>query len=83
VLSFDCDLSLQGWHNKDIFREAGLDPENPPQTMDEFVAAADAIRDAGYYAFHPAKDALPRKLRRAWMIFYWQRGMTLTGGIKG
>lgn len=62
------------WYNKDIFREAGLDPENPPQTMEEFVAAADAIRDAGYYAFHPAEDALPRKLRRAWMVFFWQLG---------
>jgi multiple sugar transport system substrate-binding protein len=62
------------WYNKDIFREAGLDPENPPQTMEEFVAAADAIRDAGYFAFHPAEDALPRKLRRAWYIFFWQQG---------
>ncbi len=62
------------WYNKDIFREAGLDPESPPQTMDEFVEAANAIRDAGYFAFHPAEDALPRKLRRAWMIFFWQKG---------
>ncbi len=62
------------WYNKDIFEAAGLDPENPPQTMDEFVAAADAIRDAGYIAFHPAEDALPRKLRRAWYIFFWQQG---------
>ncbi|GAB4534877.1 MAG: ABC transporter substrate-binding protein [Anaerolineae bacterium] len=62
------------WYNKDIFREAGLDPEDPPQTMEEFVAAADAIKEAGYYAFHPAEDALPRKLRRAWFVFYWQQG---------
>lgn len=62
------------WYNKEIFREAGLDPNDPPQTMGEFIAAANAIRDAGYYAFHPAEDALPRKLRRAWMIFYWQKG---------
>ncbi len=62
------------WYNKDIFEAAGLDPENPPQTMDEFVAAADAIRDAGFKAFHPAEDALPRKLRRAWYILFWQQG---------
>ncbi len=62
------------WYNRDILSEAGLDPDNPPQTMDEFSAAADAIRDAGYYAFHPAEDALPRKLRRAWYIFFWQQG---------
>ena len=62
------------WYNKDIFEAAGLDPESPPQTMDEFVAAADAIRDAGFKAFHPAEDALPRKLRRAWYILFWQQG---------
>ncbi len=62
------------WYNKDIFEAAGLDPENPPQTMEEFVAAADAIRDAGFIAFHPAEDALPRKLRRAWYILFWQQG---------
>ncbi len=62
------------WYNKDIFEAAGLDPESPPQTMEEFVAAADAIRDAGFKAFHPAEDALPRKLRRAWYILFWQQG---------
>ncbi|MBS1252080.1 MAG: sn-glycerol-3-phosphate-binding periplasmic protein UgpB [Anaerolineales bacterium] len=62
------------WYNRDIFEEAGLDPDSPPQTMEEFIAAADAIRDAGYAAFHPAEDALPRKLRRAWMVFFWQQG---------
>ena len=27
------------YYNKDAFREAGLDPDNPPATWDEFVAA--------------------------------------------
>ncbi|MEM1867671.1 MAG: extracellular solute-binding protein [Thermosphaera sp.] len=62
------------WYNKDIFAAAGLDPENPPRTYEEFVAACEAIKRAGYYAFHPAEDALPRKLRRAWEIFYYQMG---------
>ncbi len=62
------------WYNKDIFRTAGLDPERPPQTFEEFKVACDAIKAAGYYAFHPAEDALPRKLRRAWEIFYYQMG---------
>ena len=48
------------WYNRTIFQEAGLDPDSPPQTMDEVVAASDAIRDAGYYAFHPAEDAPAR-----------------------
>ncbi len=31
------------YYNKDHFREAGLDPENPPQTWDELRAAAMAL----------------------------------------
>jgi sn-glycerol 3-phosphate transport system substrate-binding protein len=33
------------YYNKDMFREAGLDPENPPATWDELVAAAEALTD--------------------------------------
>ncbi|MCR4391931.1 MAG: extracellular solute-binding protein [Candidatus Acetothermia bacterium] len=62
------------WYNKDIFVAAGLDPDKPPQTMGEFMAACEAIKAAGYYAFHPAEDSLPRKLRRAWEIFFYQMG---------
>lgn len=65
------------WYNKDIFVAAGLDPDKPPQTLDEFIAACEAIKAVGYYAFHPAEDALPRKLRRAWEIFFYQRGGAL------
>jgi multiple sugar transport system substrate-binding protein len=36
-------------YNKALFEEAGLDPEAPPQTWDEFLAAAEAI------------DALPNR----------------------
>lgn len=62
------------WYNKDIFAAAGLDPNKPPRTYEEFLAACEAIKRAGFYAFHPAEDALPRKLRRAWEIFYYQMG---------
>src|SRR5690606_3523789 len=31
-------------YNKALFEEAGLDPENPPQTWAEFLAAAEAIQ---------------------------------------
>jgi len=62
------------WYNKDIFKAAGLDPNNPPQTLGDFINACDKIKAAGYYAFHPAEDAAPRKLRRAWYVFYWQMG---------
>lgn len=37
------------YYNKDMFREAGLDPERPPETWDELVDYADrlTVRDAG------------------------------------
>ncbi|MEM8534829.1 MAG: extracellular solute-binding protein [Chloroflexota bacterium] len=31
-------------YNKELFEEAGLDPENPPQTFDAFLDAADQIQ---------------------------------------
>ncbi|MBZ0292696.1 MAG: extracellular solute-binding protein [Anaerolineae bacterium] len=34
-------------YNKELFEEAGLDPENPPATWDEFLSAAEAIDNLG------------------------------------
>lgn len=62
------------YYNKDIFRAAGLDPERPLRTMDEFVRAADAIRDAGFHAFHPGAFGQARWYRRMWYIYLWQKG---------
>lgn len=63
------------WYNRSIFREAGLDPDSPPQTRQEFEDAANAIiENTDAYAFHPAEDSLPRKLRRAWFYLFWQQG---------
>jgi multiple sugar transport system substrate-binding protein len=41
--------SLALFYNKALFEEAGLDPENPPETIEEMVAAAEATtkRDGG------------------------------------
>lgn len=41
--------SLALFYNKDIFEAAGLDPESPPQTLDELLEAAQATveRDGG------------------------------------
>jgi multiple sugar transport system substrate-binding protein len=36
------------FYNADIFREAGLDPENPPTSIDEVSEAAEAITAAGH-----------------------------------
>lgn len=35
------------WYNKALFAEAGLDPERPPQTWDEFLDAVDTLKRAG------------------------------------
>lgn len=35
--------SLALFYNKKLFTEAGLDPNNPPKTLDEYVAAAQKI----------------------------------------
>jgi raffinose/stachyose/melibiose transport system substrate-binding protein len=41
-------LNVEGfWYNKAVFTAAGLDPENPPQTWDELLAACEAIKAIG------------------------------------
>lgn len=39
--------NIQILYNKRLFREAGLDPENPPQTWEEFVEAGRKLREKG------------------------------------
>ncbi|KQZ85113.1 sugar ABC transporter substrate-binding protein [Microbacterium sp. Root166] len=43
VLPFVLDLSMLFW-NKELFAEAGLDPEKAPETLAEFADAAKAIQ---------------------------------------
>ncbi|WP_036319371.1 ABC transporter substrate-binding protein [Microbacterium sp. B24] len=43
VLPFVLDLSMLMW-NKELFKEAGLDPEKAPETLAEFAAAAKAVQ---------------------------------------
>ncbi|WP_375263866.1 ABC transporter substrate-binding protein [Palleronia sp.] len=42
VLPFNVSTPVM-YFNKDAFREAGLDPENPPETWDELLAAAKTL----------------------------------------
>ncbi len=35
------------FYNKALFAEAGLDPENPPATWEEFLGAVQVLKDAG------------------------------------
>ncbi|TFL17218.1 ABC transporter substrate-binding protein [Jannaschia formosa] len=37
--------TIVAYYNKDMFREAGLDPENPPETWDEMVSMGKALTD--------------------------------------
>lgn len=37
------------YYNKDMFRKAGLDPENPPKTWEEMTSAASALTIGGTY----------------------------------
>jgi multiple sugar transport system substrate-binding protein len=46
VLPFVLDLSMMFW-NKDLFRQAGLDPEKAPATMAEYASAAKAVQRLG------------------------------------
>ena len=46
--------SLSGWvfyYNKALFRQAGLDPDKPPATFDDLVAAAKTLKAAGVVPF--------------------------------
>ncbi|MEU4625089.1 sugar ABC transporter substrate-binding protein [Actinoplanes sp. NPDC023801] len=46
VLPFVLDLSVIFW-NKTLYKEAGLDPEKGPKTLDEFKAQALAVQKLG------------------------------------
>jgi multiple sugar transport system substrate-binding protein len=56
-------------YNKELFQEAGLDPEKPPQTWDEFLAAAEKI------------DALPARADGSDVkgTVFWNEALTFGG----
>ena len=54
------------FYNKALFAQAGLDPENPPATWDEFVSAIQALQDAG-----PVGDGVVHPRDR--MGLFWRR----------
>ncbi len=64
------------YYNKDIFEEAGLDPDHFPQTREEFENACEAIKKIGKLPFHPALSGETRYIRRAWLALLWGNGGT-------
>lgn len=46
TLPFVIDVSVMVW-NKDLYREAGLDPEKGPSSMKEFAEQAKAVQELG------------------------------------
>ena len=53
ALPFTGDASVM-FYNRELFRQAGLDPERPPRTWAEFLDAARRISDLGedYHGYH-------------------------------
>lgn len=69
--------SLAVIYNKGHFTEAGLDPENPPETWDELVAAAQALTKDGRSGFAITGGGEVGNTIFRSMPFMWMNG----GGI--
>lgn len=65
--------TLLMYYNKDLFAAAGLDPENPPKTWDEWIAAIRATTKTGENAQYgltlPDHQTIPN-----WPILLWGNG---------
>ncbi len=44
-------VSIQIFYNKNLFEKAGLDPNNPPTTFEEFIEACRKLKTAGIQPF--------------------------------
>ena len=51
-----------------MFAAAGLDPENPPTTWQDFIAACDALKAAGYT---PIGSGLKDGYLPGWLAVYF------------
>lgn len=49
AIPFDVGVWALLYYNKDMFKAAGLDPEKPPQTWDEFLSAGKKLTGNGKY----------------------------------
>jgi len=66
---------VQGlYYRKDLFKDAGLDPNRPPRTWDEFYRCAQAMTNPAKGQFGFAFDANPQGTSYHWINFLWQAG---------
>jgi sn-glycerol 3-phosphate transport system substrate-binding protein len=67
------------YYDKNDFRKAGLDPEKPPATFDEVVAAAQAIKKSGAAGAGIAWEMQP------WYVEQWfsKDGKTIVDHVNG
>ncbi len=72
-------LPYQQWvqalyYRKDMFREAGLDPERPPRNWEEFYTCAQKLTkpEKGQWGF--GFDSSPQGTSWYWVNFLWQAG---------
>ncbi|RJF71344.1 sugar ABC transporter substrate-binding protein [Deinococcus cavernae] len=64
-------------YNTDIFKKAGLDPNNPPKTIQTMMAAAKQIKDkTGLYGFVPNIDGIKM------MYVFQEAGLPILKGGK-
>lgn len=54
-------------YNKEMFKTAGLDPENPPKTWDEFLDACEKLKAAG---FVPIGSGIKDGYLPGWLAVY-------------
>lgn len=62
------------YYRKDLYRQAGLDPDKPPTTWDEFYKYCQklTIPEQGQYGF--GFEAAPQGTAYHWVNFLWQAG---------
>jgi len=62
--------TLMMYYNKDLFEQAGLDPEDPPATWDEWIEALRALTGEGIYGIALGeRQTIPN-----WPILLWGTG---------
>ncbi|MEZ5667364.1 MAG: ABC transporter substrate-binding protein [Alphaproteobacteria bacterium] len=71
--------TLALYYNVDMFRAAGLDPDNPPATWDELKQAARALNDPDHNVYGLAYSAYNSEEGPfQWLPFLYQNGGSIT-----